>query len=223
VTPDETIVVTGIPRSGTTCMMRMIEAAGIPLYYDTDKPLEFVEHGESFINYNIILRETRNVAWLKDGNDEWLDWCKGKAIKILTPAKATIPKRGRYRFIWMDRKAKHCIRSNRKFMLRAPGHRDLIAPSMLMDSARFTDTDVLRMYIEDQRRRGLAMLRSYPNSRLIIVKFEDMIRKPVRVAVKIVQFLGLQDSSLIIRAMADIVVKRPVHCLPGMLEEKIYA
>ena len=90
----------------------------------------------------------------------------------------------------------------------------------MADRVSHTDREVLVTYIAEQRERGLKMLRSYPNSKLIIIKFEDMIKKPRLVAGKIARFLGLVID---IKLMTGVVVKRPVHCLPGMLEEEIYA
>ena len=78
--PDEIIVVTGIPRSGTTLMMRMLEAGGIPVYYDDDRPVEFRENGVNYINYSVILRETDKIHRLKDGDGSWLKDCEGKVV-----------------------------------------------------------------------------------------------------------------------------------------------
>lgn len=219
-TPAETIVVTGIPRSGTTCMMRMLEAGGIPLYFDEEKPVEFIEQGTQFINYNRILRETPHLSQLNGGDAKFLEDCRGKAVKILTPAKVKIPKGPSYRFIWMSRKPKHCVKSNRKFMMRNVRHSENPHLSRMEDKARFADTEVLTEYVKDQTERGLKMLRRYPDSKLIVIKFEDMLKKPRWVAGRIQRFLWRPMN---IGAMAKIVVKRPAHCLPQMLEEQIYA
>lgn len=195
-------------------MMRMLAAGGIPLYYEADKPMEFWRDGTHYINYNLILRESDKLRLAAGDSEEWIKDCQGKAVKILTPAKTKIPIGPDYRFIWMDRKAKHCANSNRKFMKRT-GKTD---PAMehLINS---TGNDELMEYIADQKSRGLSMLRAYPNSKLIIVRFEDMIKKPRVIAGKVARFLKM---ALSVSEMAKIVVKRPAHCLTGMLEEEIY-
>lgn len=216
-TPDQTIVVTGLPRSGTTCMMRMIEAGGISLYYDKDKPLEFWEGKTHFLNYNIILREASKAKMSSLGGDsEWLKECQGKAVKILTPDNTKIPMGPDYLFIWMIRKTKHCANSNRKCMQRVG--RAAMDP-MMAERVDNTDKEVLMAWIDDHNQSGPRMLRCYPNSRLLIVRFEGMIKKPRMIAGKIKRFL---DMPLDIGMMSKIVVKRPVFCLPKMLEEEIY-
>ena len=216
--PDEIIVVTGIPRSGTTLMMRMLEAGGIPVYYDNDKPTEFRENGVDYINYNVILRETQKLNRLKDGDDSWLKDCKGMAVKILTPAKVRIPEGLEYKFIWMDRKLKHCAKSNKKFMLRnkiAKQHTD-----DFMNVLEFSDLETIMKYIQMQKEEGLKLIKTLPNSTYIMVKFEDLIKKPAWTASRVSEFL---DRDFDIPKVAGLAVKRPVHCMPDMMEERIYA
>jgi hypothetical protein len=218
VTTDEIIVVTGMQRSGTTCMMRMLEAGGIPLYYETKRPLEFTENGTDFINYNILLRESEKLNRLKDGDHSWMKECHGKAVKILNPAKVRIPKGPRYYFIWMNRKIKHCARSNRKFMLlNARDSRSIhVSRHALHGQAGIEE---IIEYIKDYKMRGWQMLKKYPRSEIIQIQFEAMLKSPKLVAVIVQRFLG---RYLDVDAMARVVVKRPAHCLKNMLEEKIY-
>jgi hypothetical protein len=198
----------------------MLEAGGIPLYYDSDKSEEWWENGTQFVNYNSILRETSKLNQLHDGDSAWMEDCKGKAVKILTPAKVRIPKGPAYRFIWMDRKAKHCVKSNRKWMRL--GARDSRSPKADLSSLdRSATDDEMMEYFKDQRLRGLRMLRSYPDSRLIIVRFEAMIKKPYVIAGKIRRFLKIHYADQDV--MGGIVVKRSAHCMPTMMEEEIYA
>lgn len=201
-------------------MMRMLEAGGVPLYYDQDRPLEFRENGTDFINYNVMLRETERLNDLKEGNGEWLKGCKGKAVKILTPAETSIPKEFAYRFVWMDRKVKHCVNSNRKFMLRNTRDSRMLHMKSLKEHVRSADREQLAEYVRTQRQRGLKMLMDYPNSKLTIIEFERMLKNPRFAAVTVARFL---ERELDIDAMAKVVVKRPAHCLLEMLEEKIYA
>jgi hypothetical protein len=195
----------------------MLEAGGISLYYDQDKPLEFWQDGINYTNYNVILREASKAKMSRlDGDSEWIKDCLGMAVKILTPDNTKIPMGPDYRFIWMTRKTKHCANSNRKFMQRVG--RASMDPAMAY-RVNHADTQVLMTWIDDQKERGPRMLRCYPNSKLISIRFEDMIKKSRMVAGKVKRFL---DMPLDIGKMSKIVVKRPAHCLPQMLEEEIY-
>ena len=112
---DYIIVVTGLPRSGTTLMMRMLEAGGIPPYYDTSKPMSWKEEGVTYLNHNLILRETDKTKDLVKGDGSWLKECYGMAVKVLTPSKVVLPKGHSYKFIWCDRKIKHMVKSQQKY------------------------------------------------------------------------------------------------------------
>jgi len=203
---EEIIVVTGMARSGTTCMMRMLEAGGIPLYYDKSKPFEFKENGREYINYNIILRESDKVKQLADLDGSWLEECRGMAVKILTPTKTFIPRGYPYRFIYMDRKIKHMVNSQLKYQMRSQGR-------------KLPMHDLILERVKEMRREGLGLLRNYPKSELIVIKFEEMLAIPKAVAIRIASFL---DKALDIESMINIVVPRPAYCLNGMLEEDIY-
>ena len=202
------IVVTGMPRSGTTMMMRMLEAGGVPLYYDTSRPLEFRENGTDYLNYNIIFRETDRVKGLKEGDNLWLSDCAGKAVKIFTLINGDIPKGYSYKFIYMDRTIKHMVESIKKCTIRM-GQKITMPPE-----------DFFIDHIRGVRGKTLRMLRSYPDSDLVTIKFDKTLKKPKSVAIRIQQFLGMD---LDIDKMVAVVFKRPAYCWPTMLEERIYA
>jgi hypothetical protein len=203
---DAIVVVTGLPRSGTTMMMRMLEAGGIPLYYDTSRPLVWKEDGRDVINYNRVLRESDKIKDLKDGYGQWLDECRGKAVKILSPTKIIIPMGRKYRFIYMDRKIKHIVNSLKKYEERSQTLK-LPERELMLETAR------------EERKKGLRWLKKYPNSRLIVFNFADVVKSPFLVA-KLENFL---EMDLNIEKMVHVVVKRPAYCLTWMLEDEIYA
>ena len=206
---DSIIVVTGLPRSGTTLLMRMLEAGGIPLYYDNSKPVEFTERGVKHLNHNVILRETDKIKDLKAGDSSWLKDCYGKAVKVLTPSRVILPKEHRYKFIWCDRKFKHMAKSFEKYSVRSKNR----CPSkdLLIDNFRAARAD------------GKRMLKNYPNSDFMEVHFESVLKSPSATIVRLGEFLGIPfGKQLMAGRMAAVVVKRPASCMPYMMEERIY-
>lgn len=204
---DTVIVVTGLTRSGTTCMMRQLEAGGIPVFYDDDKPFETKEEGKTLINYGVMLRETHWAEELAMGDSSWLPMCKGKAVKLLSPAKGFIPKGFKYLFIYMDRKVNSIVRSNQKYLERTTQEIWPITPALI---------DQVNM----DRKKGMALLKTYPDSQMMVVKFEKMMKNPKLIALRVERFMGVTLDK---HAMVDVVVKRPTRCLNGMLEEQIYS
>jgi hypothetical protein len=207
---NEITVITGLPRSGTTLMMRMVAAAGIEVYYDKSKPLEFTENGVDYVNYNRILRETEKIKHGESINTDWMDDCVYKCVKILNPGKVFIPQGYRYRFIWMDRNLKHMTKSVVKWANRSKNQVPKEYQEYSMPVAKEHKAD------------GIALLKKLPGSRLTVIRFKDVINRPKSVAVRVCRFLGIEPEKERLAKMVQIVVKRPLSCLPYMLEEEIY-
>ena len=201
--------VTGLPRSGTTLLMRMLEAGGIPPYYDNSKPVSWTEDGISYLNHNVILRETDKIKDLVAGDSSWLKDCYGMAVKVLAPDKVILPKGHKYKFIWCDRKIKHMVKSQQK---EARNAKRSCPPE-----------DVLTDNVRKARIKGRALLKSYPDSEFMMVQFESVLKSPVATAVRLLKFLGIEfGKQLKAGRMASVVVKRPASCMSFMMEERIY-
>jgi hypothetical protein len=200
-------VVTGLPRSGTTLMMRMLEAGGLPPYFDrVESPFLTIDNID-YINLNMVLRETQKVKNLRNGDNRWLEQCHGKAVKILIPRDfENVPEGPEYRFIYMDRNMRAMVKSQMKFSLK---YRGLEPPP---EHEIFHRNTLARLW-------GLSKLRDWPNSRLFVVNFEKAIKKPKATAIMVSAFLG---RNLNIERMVSVVVKRPVANFKGFLEEQIY-
>jgi hypothetical protein len=204
--PDDfIIVVTGLPRSGTTLMMRMLEAGGIPPYYDNSKPVFWTEEGVDYLNHNAILRETDKTNDQKFGDGSWLKECYGMAVKLLVPVKYTIPRDNKYRFIWCERKTKYITKSLIKYSKRK--------------GQEMPPEDILRENLRAARTKWRKLFKSYPDSDFMEVRFEKVIKDPKVTIFRLEQFLG---QTLDKERMASVVVKRPPSCMPFMMEERIY-
>jgi len=89
------IVVTGMPRAGTTLMMKMLHSAGVECY-----------------GHPVTMETPHSVELPKDS-----DWLKevGGAVKILNIGKH-YPPAGDYKFIWMRRDEDEQVLSMKKYM-----------------------------------------------------------------------------------------------------------
>lgn len=87
--------VCGFGRCGTSLVMRMLEAGGLPPY-DTGPP--------AYENHDIL------------GNLDWLHRCAGHTVKILDPQLIDPPPGLPYRFIWLDRDLRQQAGSQIKFL-----------------------------------------------------------------------------------------------------------
>jgi hypothetical protein len=102
-------VVSGLPRSGTSMMMRMLEAGGLPLLTDgqrradPDNPLGYYE---------------LEVVKQLPGRAEWLKEAGGHAVKIVSALLEKLPREYDYRVIFMQREMKEVLASQRAMLER---------------------------------------------------------------------------------------------------------
>lgn len=184
-------VVSGLPRTGTTMMMRMLEVGGIEPYYDKGDPL------------CDVLRETWNHSLLP-GDSSWMIECEGKALKILLPCLRTPPREYEYRFIWMDRSERQRAKSHLKFVRKIHGREPTAKFDIIRKSKRY-------------RKQSLKLLRSY-GSPLMIMRFEEVLHDPRQAAEKVALFL---QRDLNVDLMERSVIARSNKCLPYLLEERL--
>ena len=105
-------VVSGLPRSGTSLMMSMLEAAGIePLQDDIRKP--DVDNPKGYY-------ELERVKKL-ESDHEWLADAKGRSIKIVSRLITALRPGLQYKVIWMQRDFEEIV-SSQLAMLQRPGN-----------------------------------------------------------------------------------------------------
>lgn len=183
-------VVSGSPRCGSSLMMAMLQAGGLPLYYDKGKETSWETDKQSLL--------PEHCAWLSE--------CEGKAVKILEPCYSEIPSSSglEYRSILMFRNPIEQAKSQLKFLRAVGGFRVDTSNRMVKRLAHSIAADGQPM-MESLERLGPV----FP------VVFEILLTKPVIVARQVEEFLGI---CLDLDAMVAQVRKRPTGCLPGLLE-----
>lgn len=132
-------VVTGLPRSGTTLMMRMLYRGGLQVVCENKTAFEDVRTVQKSIPIELMLE------------------CDNKAIKILDPLRHRPPYEPHYRFILMTRDPKELLRSHAKWekgnrdwpVLKTPREvkKDLYDTKLLID--RYPHSEVLVVRFED--------------------------------------------------------------------------
>lgn len=97
------IVVSGLPRSGTSLMMKMLEAGGLPLFVDGKRAADQFNPNGYY--------EYEAVKQLKDGATSWLAEACGHVVKVVSPLLPYLPDRYSYQVIFMNRALQEVIRS----------------------------------------------------------------------------------------------------------------
>jgi hypothetical protein len=178
------IVVSGLPRSGTSLLMQMLQAGGLPLVTDqarrpdTDNPRGYFED--------------ERVKRL-DEDDSWLDQARGRVVKVVSPLLAELPDRLDYRILFMQRDLGEILASQAAMLQRhgtEPGdsYQDLAGR--------------MRAHLQDVQR----WLESRPNMHTLHLDHGETLRDPLCTARSLREFLqDAVDAPLDPQAMAGAV------------------
>jgi predicted AlkP superfamily phosphohydrolase/phosphomutase/tetratricopeptide (TPR) repeat protein len=103
------VVVTGLPRSGTSMIMQMLAAGGLPVLgdgrrtADEDNPLGYFEY--------------EPVKHLHESAD-WLNDAQGQAVKIVAPLLRYLPHDRDYRIVFIERNVEEVLASQAEMLTR---------------------------------------------------------------------------------------------------------
>ncbi|MBI3960089.1 MAG: sulfotransferase family protein [Chloroflexi bacterium] len=103
------VVVSGLPRSGTSLMMKMLEAGGVPLVTDHKRQAD-IDNPNGYY-------EMESVKALSKGDVAWLNAAQGKAIKVISALLVHLPVTYTYRVIFMQRSMQEVIESQRRMLI----------------------------------------------------------------------------------------------------------
>jgi len=180
-------VVSGMPRSGTSLMMRMLEAGGLPVLTDGLR-LPDEHNPRGYFEYEPVKRLAQDSSWLPSA--------RGKAVKIICWLLPYLPDSLDYRVVFMERDLDEIFASQRD-MLLSRGHPAAQQPADRLISA-------LAEGVLDAKR----WLAARPNVRTLMAPYADVLRDPARWAVTVSRFLGTPLNKPAMRAAVEPSLRR---------------
>lgn len=109
------VVVSGLPRSGTSLMMQMLQAGGLPLLVDAQRSAD-ADNPRGYWEYEPVKRLPQDNTWLA--------LAEGKAIKVITALLPYLSAAHTYRILCMQRPLVEVLASQAAMLQRrgeAPG------------------------------------------------------------------------------------------------------
>jgi hypothetical protein len=136
------VVVSGLPRSGTSMAMKMLQAGGLPILTDDARPADDSNPGGYF--------EFEPVKQLdKAGDLAWLRNARGKGVKVISWLVTWLPESYDYRVIFMQRDLDEVIASQNAMLLQRGEPKGIEDPdSMRQIYGRHLDQ--VRRFLEDR-------------------------------------------------------------------------
>jgi len=103
------IIVSGLPRSGTSMMMAMLDAGGVPLLTDNIRMADD-DNPRGYYELEVVKK-------LKDGDFGWLKGAHGKTVKVISALLLELPIENEYRVLFMRRAMPEILASQRKMLI----------------------------------------------------------------------------------------------------------
>ncbi len=178
----DVVIVSGLPRSGTSMMMRMIAAAGIPPLTDGIRgPDEDNPNGYFELE---AVKQTRQ-------DSSWLDQAPGKSVKLVHLLLKELPPTHRYRLVMMHRDLDEVLASQQKMLARSGRKGAVSGPEALkrVFAAQLLDVE-----------RWVA---SQPNFSRLDVSYNGVLKDAGTEARRVAAFLGRPERAGAMAAAVD--------------------
>lgn len=164
------VIVSGLPRSGTSMMMKMLDAAGIPIMTDQVRTADD-DNPKGYFEYERVkdLEKETDRSWVREA--------RGKALKVISWLLKDLPDDNAYQIVFMRRDIDEVLASQNKMLVNR-GETDT------------TDDAVMAEAYRNHLAAVRIMGRKKPNWSLIEIRYDEAIRDPASVARRVNEFLG---------------------------------
>ncbi len=175
-------VVSGLPRSGTSMMMKILEAGGLPPLTDNLRTAD-EDNPKGYFEFE-------RVKKMPDGDISWVEDAQGKAVKVISALLEHLPPAYTYRVLFMQRKVDEILASQEQMLVRSGKPTDQVS-----------DEQLAEMYGKHLV-KVKAWLDEQTNFSVNYLDYNAMLADPTKYARQINQFL---DNSLNPQEMAGVV------------------
>src|SRR5436190_8775031 len=105
----EIIVVSGLPRSGTSLMMQLLDAGGVEVVTDNLRSAD-ADNPRGYYEFEKVKQVKRDASWLPG--------VRGKAVKMVSQLLLDLPPTERYRVVFMERDFEEMLDSQERMLRR---------------------------------------------------------------------------------------------------------
>jgi hypothetical protein len=162
-------VVSGLPRSGTSMVMQMVQAGGMPALVDGNRAADD-DNPRGYLEFERVKSLRTDQTWLDDA--------VGKVVKIIHLLLPELPEERDYRVLFLDRDLDEVVESQRKMLVRLGKPGGALPPERL--KAVFTT----------QLKAVAAVLAGRPRTQLLYLPYQQVVGDAAWAAASINRFLG---------------------------------
>ena len=175
-------VVSGLPRSGTSMMMKMLEAGGIPPLTDKIRTADD-DNPKGYYEFE-------RVKQMDKGDTAWMADAEGKTVKVISQLLRYMPAEHEYKVIFMRRNMSEILASQKKMLINRGE-----------DPDQASDEEISALF-EKHLNSVMDWMAARPNVSVMYVHYSDMLANPMPQVAQINEFLG---GNMDVQAMAEVV------------------
>ena len=158
-------IVSGLPRSGTSLMMQMLDNGGMDILQDNKREAD-ISNPKGYYEYEPVMSLYKDNSWLNKGED--------KAVKIVAPLLKHLDTKHRYKIIFMNRDINEVIQSQQKML----GKKEEVFPVTL-----FNKFQKLLMNVNVWNKKE-------PGVEILFVDYKEVLNNTDEITEKIEAFIG---------------------------------
>lgn len=174
-------IVSGMPRSGTSMMMQMLQAGGLDILTDNIRSKD-ENNPKGYLEYQKVKSLASDNSWIHEGQN--------KVIKVIAQLLQHLPASYQYKVIFMERDMEEIIKSQQIMLGKKSEVDKKIYPTVLADTFR------------KQLEKTRSWIKTHPQFEVMYVYYTDVINNPTEVAENLSVFL---DADLNVSKMAEAV------------------
>ncbi|WP_084205827.1 alkaline phosphatase family protein [Psychroserpens mesophilus] len=164
---DQIVIVSGLPRSGTSLMMQMLNQGGITVLTDENRKPD-VSNPKGYYEYDPVM------ALHKDNS--WLGLAKNKSVKVVAPLLKFLDPQYRYKVIFMNRDLDEIVKSQQKMIGKDPE----VLPTRLFDAYK-KHLNQVEVWKDKE-----------PGVELIYINYKDVLENSSEALEKVTSFIGVE-------------------------------
>jgi hypothetical protein len=163
------VIVSGLPRSGTSMMMRMLDAGGVPALTDNVRKADD-DNPRGYYEFEPVKRTREDPSWLTRAG--------GQVVKMVYRLLYDLPADRTYHVIFMRRKLEEVVASQ-----------DVMLSRRGRESGQMSKDKLIGMF-EQQLADFDAWIRQQPQFRILYVSYNDTLTQPAATVAAVNAFLG---------------------------------
>lgn len=162
---NQIVIVSGLPRSGTSLMMQMLDKGGMNSLTDNLREADD-SNPKGYFEYEPVMKLHKD--------NSWLGLAENKSVKVVAPLLKFLPGKYRYKVIFMNRDINEIVKSQQKMIGK--------------------DTSTLPIHLIDAFHQQLEIVNSWkerePGVELIYMDYKDVLYSPEKSIKEVKRFIG---------------------------------